>query len=222
LLVAAKAIDCVFSDEVQKPRELIRSLIPGIPNPDLRRLPIIALSHRLHSMITLNGCGRAILNLEGGIHEKKLDLDLSRDDVYEENDLVGDIRITPDSMLEIVNRNNFKISKTLPSGTIDGHALYYVPSFFNHGCMSNAIHYTYGDMIFFISSTGISVGAEILSSYTQSGPADTYEDRARLLQGKKIHFGVHATYVNLRALILIWLYGLWNTACQSNKCQKMQ
>jgi len=81
-------------------------------------------------------------------------------------------------MLEIVNRNSFRISKTVLNGAISGQALFYVPSFFNHSCMPNTFYYTHGDMIFFTSSTMISAGTELLWSYINSTHADTHKDRA--------------------------------------------
>jgi hypothetical protein len=108
------------------------------------------------------GCGRAILNLEGGVRQD-LDVDLHGDDVYDEIEQVP--KVSPDRLEDLVRRNSFGIKKTVPDGSSPGIAVYHVPSFFNHSCMPNTVHYHIGDMIFIVSSTTIPAGSEIFLTY---------------------------------------------------------
>lgn len=183
LLIAAKAIDCVFPDEPETSIEFIRSHTPEAPNYDITGRVMLALAHRLFLMVKSRGCGRAILNLEGGNYDKKTDINLSRDDVYSEIESVRSVGITQEVMMEIIDRNGFAVQKA--NSEVEGRALFYVPSFINHSCMSNTTIEICGDMMFVRSGIMIPAGTEILNNYVKSDSVDSYQDRAAFLQCRR-------------------------------------
>jgi hypothetical protein len=99
-------------------------------------------------MVNTGKWGRAILSLEGGPGANELELSFASLDRGEE---FGNEETNPEQLLDIALRNCFGIVYD----EIDGEALYYSASFFNHSCMPNAIRYNIGDLIFIRSSTGI-------------------------------------------------------------------
>ena len=186
LLVASKAIDCVFADEPETTRRFILTHTPEAPNYDLAGRLRLALTHRLHSMIVLNNYGRGILTLDGGILVGKTDINLCQDDVYGEIESVGDI--TPEAITEIIDLNCFTISRHLEGRTVEGCALYYLPSFFNHSCMPNTVFETHGDMMFIRSGNFIPAGTEILTTYLKPAWNYSYQHRSNFLQRRRNPF----------------------------------
>lgn len=161
LLVASKAIACGFQDELGSP-ELKRAL--QIVKHCGQTPSKVALVNQIFTYLG-EGRGRAILNLEGG-GRQELDVDLHRDDVYDEIASVPTVSL--DRLEDLVRRNSFGIEKPVRNGSSQGIAVYHVPSFFNHSCMPNTFHYHIGDMIFIVSSTIIPAGNELFWELTSS------------------------------------------------------
>ena len=67
----------------------------------------VGLANHLYTSL-VHGCGRAILNLEGGVN-RGLDIDLRRDDVYDETEEVP--KVTLDLLEDLVRRNSFGVKK---------------------------------------------------------------------------------------------------------------
>ena len=187
LLVASKAIACVFTDEVTK----IETSGPNshyqqdFKTTDVER----SLADSIYEMMQ-KGCGRAVLNLEGGINPQNLDPDLSRDDVYEETAATS---ATPDNVLEIILRNSFNVEKTVAGSRriIGGQALFHVPSYFNHSCMPNTYRYQFGDMMFIRSATMIQAGKELFTYYTTMQNGESLKDRSESLRNRHVPFECH-------------------------------
>lgn len=182
LLVASKSVCCVFKDEV--PDEFLRTLTPkNLLLTD--HYHKFRLAERVHTLLN-KGCGRTILNLEGGPHNV-IDVDLKRDDVYGADESVE----TPDSLgiTKLIMLNSFAISRSRDD--VEGVALFYVPSYINHSCMPNALKYSIGDMMFIRSSTDISAGEEIFIPYTDFLDGTSLEERNAHLNNRVDGFTCH-------------------------------
>jgi hypothetical protein len=122
------------------------------------------------------GCGRALYNLEGAGGQGKADIDIRRDDVYDVADAVPEFNSR--EIMGMIQRNSFRIHTSNPIGDdIEGTAVFYVPSFFNHSCMPNTFYYIFGDIMFIRSSIQIKSGTEIFSSYTDLTHGETVDER---------------------------------------------
>ena len=183
LLVASKAIACGFEDELPSPEiGVVLNVMHNLGQAPSK----VALANYLY-MSLLNRCGRAILDLEGGV-SRGLNIDLRRDDVYDETEEVP--KLTLDCLEDLVRRNAFTVKKSVPGGWSYGTAIYHVPSFFNHSCMPNTIHYHIGDMIFIVSSTTILKGSEIFLAYYPF-EGHSVQDRNQKLQDREGGFSCH-------------------------------
>jgi len=174
LLVASKAIACGYSDDFNNPEWPTQLKILSTVGES----PTAPVLNRLAVMLE-QGCGRAILDIEGGVNLTP-NLDLWRDDVYDEEEKVPQVSL--DLLANLVYRNAFYFKKPIPKGAVDGFAVFHVPSFFNHSCMANTIPYHIGDMIFIVSSTTISKESEIFINYCPSDGEKTVEERNKNLQ----------------------------------------
>ena len=114
---------------------------------------------------------------------------MGRDDVYDETEEVP--KFTLELLVDLVRRNAFGVEKPIPDGLSYGTAVYHVPSFFNHSCMSNTIHYHIGDMIFIISSTTIPKGSEIFLAYYPFLQRESVQERNTTLQKREGGFSCH-------------------------------
>jgi hypothetical protein len=178
LLVQSKAVACVFDDEVDRSTKFMSSLDPALRS-SISRPIFLSLADKLYSTIAKNGCGRAILNLEGS-RSTGLDIELTRDDVYETTEVVPEI--TPTEILDIILTNSFDISKITQTGEkVKGTALFHVPSYFNHSCMPNLIYATTGDIMLMKSSTLIPKDTEIFISYASVRRAESLQERTTTL-----------------------------------------
>jgi len=139
-------------------------------------------------MSLVHGCGRVILTLEGAV-SRGLNIDLRRDDVYDEIEEAP--KVTLDRLEDLVRRNSFGVKKPVPDGWSYGSAVYHVPSFFNHSCMPNTVHYHIGDMIFISSSTTIPTGSEIFLTYYPFLHGESVQDRNTKLQVREGGFSCH-------------------------------
>lgn len=110
LFVQSKAIACIFDDEIERSADFMSSLNPSLRNSAYRPM-LLALVDKLYSAVTINECGRAILNLEGG-RSVGLDTQLMRDDVYK----TTVPEITPMEMLDITLVNGFEVSERTQAG----------------------------------------------------------------------------------------------------------
>jgi hypothetical protein len=161
LIMASKATASVFSDEVQSnDNEILHS----------------HLLDKLYSMVTQHRCGRAVLNLEGGDNKPPVNIDLRRDDIYENENT--EIEVTREAIAEIISHNAFSLmDPNSPSPRIIGSAIVCMPSYLNHSCMPNARCSIFGDMIFVRSGEMISAGDELFIHYTLVMAAETLQDR---------------------------------------------
>jgi hypothetical protein len=141
----------------------------------------VGLANNLYTLL-VGGCGRAIFNLEGGIG-RGLNIDLQRDDVYDETEEVPEFTLS--CLEDLVRRNCFGVQKLVPDGCSYGTAVYHVPSFFNHSCMPNTVHYHIGDTIFVISSTTIPKGSEVFLAYYPFFRGESVQDRNTKLQARE-------------------------------------
>ena len=83
LLIASKAVACLYFDELVDTRQKTSSP-PVLTAAGWVAYGHVCLTKKLDTMISEKGCGRSILNLEGGEKAASLDIDLLRDDIYEE------------------------------------------------------------------------------------------------------------------------------------------
>ena len=163
LLVASKAVLCVYADEIPKQRN---------DEEDEDKFDIIRalIVERLIQMIN-NGSGRRIFQLAGGSQSTDTKIDLSRDDVYD-----NDIHFLPDQIMQIVTRNSFggaqrsqilarALDDDVPSSNSGGGALFFAPSFFNHSCIPNATYFTIGDMMFIKTNRDVEEDEELMIHY---------------------------------------------------------
>jgi hypothetical protein len=79
----------------------------------------VGLANNLYTLL-VGGCGRAILNLEGGIG-RGLNIDLQRDDVYDETEEVPEFTLS--CLEDLVRRNCFGVQKPVPDGWSYGTAM---------------------------------------------------------------------------------------------------
>jgi hypothetical protein len=171
LLVASKASVCAFDDEFDTPTGEGKQFTDAQQkNHDF------ALAERFDEQLK-RGCARALYNLEGAGGQGKLDIDIRRDDVYDQNEDVPEFNSR--EIMGMIQRNSFRVYKynSLGEDSIGGTAVFYVPSFFNHSCMPNTFYYTFCDMMFIRSSVQIKAGAEIFSSYTDMTHGETVDER---------------------------------------------
>lgn len=182
LLVGSKAIVCVFDDEVGS-AEFRRTM--SIATQNRGRLANLNIGGVLRQML-LNGCGRAMLDLEGGLNEG-VDIDLRRDDVYDYPAPAPNL----DMLTPLCLRNSFTVEKAAPDGVVLGVAAFKVPSFFNHSCMPNAVYYHIGDMIFIVSTIDIPSGSEIFIPYVNILSGRSVQERNKELENRQGGFQCH-------------------------------
>jgi tetratricopeptide (TPR) repeat protein len=176
LLIASKAILCVFVDEIaaqtiDQGEEEGKGLFDSIRDEFI---------DRLSQMVHL-GSARRILQLAGGPFSYQMDIDLRRDDVYD----TDAIQFMPDQIRKIVTKNSFggaQRSKSLmqpmtegEQREIGGGAVFYAPSFINHSCVPNATYFTIGDMMFVRANRDIQEGEEISIHYLYVDQLDEEE-----------------------------------------------
>jgi hypothetical protein len=167
LLVASKAVMCIYIDEISKnssdleeEEEEVKGLFDIIREEFVTRL-IKFLD---------DGNARRILQLAGGSQSTDTCMDLRRDDVYDD-----DFHFLHAQVKEIVSRNSFGgaqrsqiLSRAVSNGnhsSTGGGALFYAPSFFNHSCVPNATYFTIGDMMFIKTNRDVEEGEELLIHY---------------------------------------------------------
>lgn len=169
LLVASKAVMCIYIDEVVKSL----SELEGEEEEEEGKGLFDAIREEFVNRLTklLNdGNARRILQLAGGSQSTDTCMDLRRDDVYD-----NDFHFLPAQAKEIVARNSFGgaqrsqiLSRTVNNGnhsSAGGGALFYTPSFFNHNCIPNATYFTIGDMMFIKTNRDVDEGEELMIHY---------------------------------------------------------
>ena len=170
LLLASKAVLCVYADEVTN----------GAPSHDNaeeeeEKLFDCVREKFISKLIDMlnNGTARRILQLAGGSQSHDIfSIDLRRDDVYDQ-----EVYYLPSQIREIVRRNSFggtERSQNVARAAVDsssqfsntgGGALFYGPSFLNHSCLPNATYYTIGDMMFIKANRDIEKDEELMIHY---------------------------------------------------------
>jgi hypothetical protein len=176
LLIASKAILCVFVDEI--PAQIMagagdegKGLFDSIRDEFIERL--------VH--MVGNGTARRLLQLAGGSQWDDANIDLRRDDVYDDDH----VYFQPDQIRRIVTKNSFggaQRSRWLASAATDGEqqhvgggAVFFAPSFINHSCVPNATYYTIGDMMFVRANRDIEEGEELTIHYLYVEESDEKE-----------------------------------------------
>jgi tetratricopeptide (TPR) repeat protein len=176
LLIASKAVLCVFVDEIAaqtmaQAEEEGKGLFDSIRDEFIDRV----------SQMVNNGSARRILQLAGGPLSEAMDVDLRRDDVYD----TDSVYFVQDQIRKIVTKNSFggaQRSKLLSRPVMEGEqrdvgggAVFYAPSFCNHSCVPNATYFTIGDMMFVRANRGIEPDEEITIHYLYVDQLDEKE-----------------------------------------------
>ena len=166
LLIASKAILCVYVDElaaqtIAQAEEEGKGLFDSIRDEFIDRV----------SQMVSNGSARRILHLSGGPLSQEMNIDLHRDDVYD----TDSVQFMQDQIRKIVTKNSFggaQRSKLLAKPIMEGEqrdagggAVFYAPSFINHSCIPNATYFTIGDMMFVRANRDIQQDEEITIHY---------------------------------------------------------
>jgi tetratricopeptide (TPR) repeat protein len=167
LLIASKAVLCVFSHEMAKESGNLGDA------PRTFDSVRATLAERLTQVIE-NGNARRVLGLTGGLYSNSSKLDLRKDDVFDYDDMQFDVSEVKD----IIAKNSFALSsqKNTPAPPADenplgnvggarGGALFYVPAFLNHSCVPNASYFTIGDMMFVKTNRDVERGEELTVHY---------------------------------------------------------
>lgn len=166
LLVASKAVLCIYPDEIPPldptDEEAGKNLFEIIRNEFIDRI-VQLVNH---------GCERRILQLTGGPLSSVTNVDLGRDDIYDD-DLYP---VTTDQIRPIVAKNSFAGGQRTrvfamagddpnEDSGVGGGALYFAPSFFNHSCIPNATYFTIGDMMFVKTNREVDKDEELTIHY---------------------------------------------------------
>lgn len=183
LLLANKAVLCVYADEISKTSANGQSDEDELFD-EVRAKFVSKLEKMLH-----NGTARRVLQLAGGSQAGDTsNIDLRRDDVYDHP-----IHFITSHIKDIVQRNSFggtQRSQFLAQAALDqnsqlsktgGGALFYAPSFLNHSCLPNTTYFTIGDMMFVKANRDISKDDELLIHYLHAERM-TEADRDETLQ----------------------------------------
>jgi hypothetical protein len=167
LLLASKAVLCVYADEVTKS--------PSEDNADEDTLFDSVREKVVSKLVNMlnNGTARRILQLAGGSESQDtFSIDLRRDDVYDH-----EVHFLAAQIKDIVDRNSFGgtqrshllVKAASDNGTqlskTGGGALFYAPSFLNHNCVPNATYSTIGDMMFVMANRDIERDEELMIHY---------------------------------------------------------
>jgi hypothetical protein len=166
LLIASKAILCVFVDEIpaqimSNAEEEGKGLFDSIRDEFIDRL----------AQMVGNGSARRLLQLAGGSQSGDANIDIRRDDVYDDDH----VYVQADEIRRVVTKNSFggaQRSRLLAHAAADseqqhvgGGAVFFAPSFINHSCVPNATYYTIGDMMFIRANRDIENGEELTIHY---------------------------------------------------------
>jgi tetratricopeptide (TPR) repeat protein len=142
------------------------------------------LTRRLIQMLN-NSCQRRILQLAGGDRSTDINIDLRRDDVYDD-----DFHFLPDAIKQIVAWNSFGGAGSSHALThvaedaennIGSGALFYAPSFLNHSCIPNSTYFTIGNMMFIKTNRHVEEGEELMIHYLSAEKLNE-KDRNETLQ----------------------------------------
>lgn len=166
LLIATKAVLCIYPDELPPLDSSDTESGNGIFDA-IRDEFILRLAELLN-----NGCERRILQLAGGPQSHGINVDLRRDDVFDDDIFP----VTPEQLRPIVAKNSFgggQRSKYLATTADDadgeekvgGGALYFAPSFFNHSCVPNSSYFTIGDLMFVKTNRDVDKDEELTIHY---------------------------------------------------------
>jgi tetratricopeptide (TPR) repeat protein len=165
LLVASKAVCCIYPDEIPRldttDEEAGNTLFEVVRSEFIDRIVQLLNS----------GCQRRILQLTGGPLSFATNIDLRRDDIYDDDISAVNAEI----IRPIVAKNSFggaQRSKVLAMAGDDekedrvgGGALYFAPSFFNHSCIPNSTYFTIGDMMFVKTNRDVEKDEELTIHY---------------------------------------------------------
>src|SRR5579859_2830801 len=89
------------------------------------------------------------------------------------------------TIVHIILRNSFQ---TGDKQDVEGEALFYTASFFNHSCMPNAFHIIVRDLIFIRSAVAIPAGSEIFISYVPNSNGESVQERAEHMTHRTVPF----------------------------------